>query len=763
MTSRAQYIAMADRADLAGDESGARDLMALAAQESSPDKAESSDDRFQGADQFDVVRGSLPGRIAEGAADLPMGATQLATNLASKWVPDVAIDHISDITGSADDREALGLSRYDENRGNGGEIINELISDKEDGYQKSRKLYGQENDFDGGRLTGSLATGGLALQGLSKAATIGQKLMQGMGTGGAFGASTPVNSPEDYWERKGAQSAVGTLSGVALSGLGQLGAYGGKRAFERWAPLFEGGRQTSQRLLNDIIPADKRQLVADMLRKDINPLGKGSVGEVVAPLEASPRLAALSRSVDDLMPAESRARNLAQIDDQTSVLNSISQAGGGVDEAKAFREAIAGPMRDKALTSATTNNAGIQALEAQKAAARNSQINATRNEAAYSGELGRQLRTADRQAGASGNPSGLNIPKRYTPAAREAEKVPSTLKDLALVKQQADHEARIIQQQIDKISESGVKMSMPDRIVSGLEKSMIKPEVIGDPKGVGKILALIKSDLTKMTRDGVIHPKSLDVYRRTGIGTTIEAYMKNKNSSVSNSVVSEMTRTVKPLIDDAIEEAAGGGWKAYVKTYSRLSRHVDQANLGDEIIKRGVPALAGQKLKAEIIAGSFSKDGVPNPELLKAAGLIKNPLNPKQTKDMVSTLRDFDRTAIYKDQAVAGLPSLGKATNPGDTALPNALVREIMMINATTKRLSDASIERLETELPKLFARDPQTGFKVLADLIDGSNPSTRAQINETAKKIYSIYGKSGNATPALGGIASGELARERR
>ena len=130
------------------------------------------------------LRGSAIGGAMQGAADLGVGALQLAAN-------------------------AVGM----------GDGINKKISEKEKEYQDARASAGRDG-FDAARMAGNVAMtlplGGIGApaQGASMAARIGT----GAAQGGAIAALNPVtNGGENFWSDKGQEVMSGAIGGGVMA------------------------------------------------------------------------------------------------------------------------------------------------------------------------------------------------------------------------------------------------------------------------------------------------------------------------------------------------------------------------------------------------------------------------------------------------------------------------------------------------------------------------------------------------------------------
>ena len=173
-----------------------------------------------------------------------------------------------------------------------------------------------------------------------------------------------------------------------------------------------------------------------------------------------------------------------------------------------------------------------------------------------------------------------------------------------------------------------------------------------------------------------------------------------------------------------MERASGGKWNEYLSTYAEMSVPVDQAKVGQVLQKALGDSLEGNKVTPRVFTNALAKPQ----QTLKTAKVLKKTLgevlDEGQMKNLGGLKDDLSRAAEYQRLANAG-SSVGKAAMAGDSAqLVNPLIREIMVANAVLKNLGQKNQARVMKELKVLFKRDPDEGYKLLADLMDGGEAS---------------------------------------
>ena len=213
------------------------------------------------------IQGSIPGRLIQGAADLPVGALQLAANVVGAGNP-----------------------------------VNERIAAIE---ERTNQLRGPNAGFDWARLAGNVASPA-ALMAAAKvplAATRMGKIGQGVGIGAVAGATAPVT---DGGENFASSKALQTAGGMALGG-----------AIPAVAPLVTGPVKAGYHALIEpwLQPAaikgrafleaagEKADDIIRLLRenKEIVPGSRPIAGEAAADAGAT-KFSALQKQAADIAP-----------------------------------------------------------------------------------------------------------------------------------------------------------------------------------------------------------------------------------------------------------------------------------------------------------------------------------------------------------------------------------------------------------------------------------------------------------------------------
>ena len=223
------------------------------------------------------IQGSIPGRLIQGAADLPIGALQLAAN----------------VVGA-------------------GDPINERIAEIE---ERTNALRGPNAGFDWARLTGNVLSPA-ALMAAAKvplAATRMGKIGQGVGIGAVAGATAPVtDGGEDFASTKVMQTAGGAMLGGTIPAVAPLVTTPIKAGYhaliEPWLqPAAIKGRAFLE------AAGDKADDIIRLLRenKQIVPGSRPIAGEAAADAGRA-EFAALQKQAQDINPSAYAERGAEQ-------------------------------------------------------------------------------------------------------------------------------------------------------------------------------------------------------------------------------------------------------------------------------------------------------------------------------------------------------------------------------------------------------------------------------------------------------------------
>jgi hypothetical protein len=316
--------------------------------------------------------------------------------------------------------------------------------------------------------------------------------------------------------------------------------------------------------------------------------------------------------------------------------------------------------------------------------------------------------------------------------AKEWQETSDIFADLA---KQRRAEAGFIERQIGSLEDYGLRPLDAGAITGALDAKLAQPGLRAS-SNVTKVLEAVKDDIANLTQKGggVIDAHDLYTLRKEGINERIMQIMGQTDPKISAKVTRKVLEEVRPLIDDAIEQAGGTGWRDYLKTYSQGRQAIDQTAMAAQAVKlfqespqEYVRLVRGNNPDAvEAIFGPGSYD------------IFKEMGSKMPTLEKVAS--NIERAGNMEAAAVAGKERLGEViSDVGRTfpRFPNLLSRETAIGNLTfselEKRLDKKVVAKLregalsgKNSLELLNALPAVERSKVLKVLTDPSTWGAR-------------------------------------
>jgi hypothetical protein len=167
-----------------------------------------------------------------------------------------------------------------------------------------------------------------------------------------------------------------------------------------------------------------------------------------------------------------------------------------------------------------------------------------------------------------------------------AEQWQETSDTFANIARQRRAEAGFLERQIGSLEDYGLRPLDAGSIIGAIDTKLSTPGTRASPNVV-KVLESIKDDIANLTQKGggVIDAHDLYTLRKEGINERIQQIMGQTDPKISAKVTRRVLEDIRPLIDDAIEEAGGTDWRNYLKTYSQNMQAIDQKAMAAEAAK----------------------------------------------------------------------------------------------------------------------------------------------------------------------------------
>jgi hypothetical protein len=257
-----------------------------------------------------------------------------------------------------------------------------------------------------------------------------------------------------------------------------------------------------------------------------------------------------------------------------------------------------------------------------------------------------------------------------------SEQWQETSDTFANIARQRRSEADFLERQIGSLEDYGLRPLDANSIVGAIDAKLSAPGTRAS-SNVVKVLEAIKGDIANLTQKGggVIDAHDLYTLRKEGINERIAQIMGQNDPKISAKVTRRVLEDIRPLIDDAIETAAGPGgpgWKNYLKTYSQNMQAIDQKAMAAEAAKlfkdapqEYVRLVRGDNTDAvEAIFGPGSYDifkemGSKMPTLEKLASRIEDTATME-----IAAGKGKDELAAAIERAGRTFPRLRNTLNP---------------------------------------------------------------------------------------------------
>ena len=287
----------------------------------------------------------------------------------------------------------------------------------------------------------------------------------------------------------------------------------------------------------------------------------------------------------------------------------------------------------------------------------------------------------------------------FLSAGDRAQEWQETSDTFAKIARQRRAEAGFLERQIGSLEDYGLRPLDAGSIIGAINTKLSAPGTRAS-SNVVKVLETIKDDIANLTQKGggVIDAHDLYTLRKEGINERIQQIMGQADPKISAKVTRRVLEDIRPLIDDAIETAAGPGgpgWKNYLKTYSQNMQAIDQKVMAAEAAKLFKDA---PQEYTRLVRGN-------NPDAVEA---VFGPGSYDIFKEMGSKMptleklaSNIERTAGMETAAAAGKEAFAEAVMKTGRTFPR--IRNTLNSKVTFANLA---MDQLESELgPRVAAK----------------------------------------------------------
>lgn len=417
---------------------------------------------------------------------------------------------------------------------------------------------------------------------------VGPSLPARIAGGGVVGGAAAGLTGEDLAMGAG----VGAVAGPALSGLIKAGAQGAGAAADTLGMGLAERRATN--ILREAIGEQNLPAARAALRAaGTAPPDEALVGTTRPAFMALVDLAA-RKDPDGAV----NALRALQGEEQ---LNELARLAGGFTQtqARATREqtqrnlrGLTAREREEALTSAGLAGRYAPGLE----------TDVTRFQGAAAGKVEdvRRLEAARQAAEAKagqafpiggagiGRPELTGqprIPGRYSYPAELERLADRAMDEAATGSLNFGDAARFAQYQLDSLAAEGLQPLTSSEVVGKIRALAAKPETAGN-REFKIALNQVVNDIENWTKQGgIIAPEALEAIRKNSVASTIRRLFPDPDSEAARKVAAGVLSDIKPIIDDAIEQAGGTGWRSYMQAFGSGMAEVNQQRMAAKALQ----------------------------------------------------------------------------------------------------------------------------------------------------------------------------------
>jgi hypothetical protein len=358
------------------------------------------------------------------------------------------------------------------------------------------------------------------------------------------------------------------------------------------------------------------------------------------------------------------------------------------------------PMRQTAMQSASTADDTIARLTPRIEQKQESMVSALQGQ----GRTGTEAaQSAVRNA--EGKPGWISNADR-------AKEWDATAGDLGIIKNQRQSERDFLARQVESLKDYGLKPLDVDGISASISRRMKQP---GEGIGIdAKVLEGVGNEIKRIQAlKGRVYPEDLHEIRKKGINDVIESLNTGAPGSTQKRA-SQVASDVRTKIDEVLDEASGGMWSPYLKSFQRLSRAKNSMETGQELQN----ALTGRFGNERIAPFGTALRSAEDKMLPESGKTAMDALYPRQRSAVERVAAQFEKERQIGELAKSGSPEalrIMRATELPGTA-PGMISWKITALNKVLNALEGTGGVKTNKALAELMLKDPQMLGRLMAD-----------------------------------------------
>lgn len=336
--------------------------------------------------------------------------------------------------------------------------------------------------------------------------------------------------------------------------------------------------------------------------------------------------------------------------------------------------------------------------------------------------------------------------RKYTYPAELAQRAEAMAQQSADASLLFGESKRFAQYAADSLKAHKLEPLRADKVIAAIDKATSNPSLMPGNKELQSSLGYIRKELEQWTRDdGVIPAEVLDTLRKNAINSVVNQFAGSAKPKAQRDLAGKVLDHIRPVIIDAIEQAGGTGYRAYLKDYATAMQKLNERKLSAKALD--MYKNSPQKF-IKLIEGDSPK------EIEKVFGPGQYDIAKEVSEGSLNILRDaaakVSRDIRIDKQAKEGTKALAALVeqNLRIFRMPNVLNRYIAIGNK--------SLDVVENKLGKgtmdILIKSMKTPQGV-KDLLDTLPPAEQSRITRLLSNpnIWSAGTKvvSGNAATA--------------
>jgi hypothetical protein len=284
--------------------------------------------------------------------------------------------------------------------------------------------------------------------------------------------------------------------------------------------------------------------------------------------------------------------------------------------------------------------------------------------------------------------------------------------------------SRFAQAALQSLEAHGQKPLKTESIISALNKKLNDPSIAGN-RDLETALVRVGQDIQKWTTSGgVIDSWALDKIRQNSVNAVARELFKD-DIKAQKQFAGTVLESVRPIIIDAMEQAGGTGYRAYLQNYAIGSQKIAQTKMGADALKL---YLSSPKGFVDLVENNRPAD------VEKVFGAGNYNLAKQMSAEAMAKLKmvssEVKRGENIKEQVTAGTQALTDLANESKSKfrLPSFISAKVTVTN----KILDALEGKLNKNVMNELVKASKSG-KSLEQLLD-SLPTV--QRNEVLNRL---------------------------